>query len=113
MDAGGGGEVGGGDGRSGGHGHRERGHGCSDDWGHGAAGRRVDPLLLLAAVAEPDPHHLLLHVERLGQYGDLLGGGLRVLQEGLLQGQPDCGLDAGALLPPPPYGFWRGVGAGQ
>lgn len=100
-----GGKVGGGDG------HRHSGD--VRGTGHGAAGRRVDPLLLLATVAEPDPHHLLLHGERFGEHGDLLGGGLRVLQEGLLQGQPDRGLDAGALLPPPPDGFWRSVGAGQ
>lgn len=36
----------------------------------GAAG--IDALLLLPAVAEPDPDHLLLHVELLGDQHDLL-----------------------------------------
>lgn len=33
---------------------------------------RVNALLFLPAVAEPDPDHLLLHVELLGDQQDLL-----------------------------------------
>ena len=47
------------------------------------------PLLLLAAVAEPDPDYLLLKLQRLGKAGDLLGGRLWALVEVLLQGALD------------------------
>lgn len=46
-----------------------------------AGDRAVDPLLLLAAVAEPDPDHLLFHGELLGDERYLLGVGLRVLEQ--------------------------------
>lgn len=42
--------------------------------------RAVDPLLLLTPVAEPNPNHLLLHGELLGDERDLLRVGLRVLK---------------------------------
>lgn len=42
--------------------------------------RAVDPLLLLTPVAEPNPNHLLLHGELLGDKRDLLRVGLRVLK---------------------------------
>ena len=60
--------------------------------------RRRHPLLLLPPVAEPHPDHLLLQLEAVGQVGDLLGGGLRVLVEVLLEGSLDGDLDGGALL---------------
>ena len=44
-----------------------------------AAAGGVNALLLLTAVAEPDPDHLLLHVELVGDHGDLLGCRLLVL----------------------------------
>lgn len=43
--------------------------------------RAVDPLLLLTPVAEPNPNHLLLHGELLGDERDLLRVGLRVLKK--------------------------------
>lgn len=40
--------------------------------GQGRSGTgRVDTFLFLPAVAEPDPDHLLLHVELLGNQQDL------------------------------------------
>ena len=42
------------------------------------------PLLLLPPVAKPDPDHLLLQLELLCQYGDLLGGGLWTLEKMML-----------------------------
>lgn len=48
--------------------------------GRGGAAGRVDALLLLPAVAEPDADHLLLHVELLGHEQDLLRGRLLVLR---------------------------------
>lgn len=38
-------------------------------------GRKLHPLLLLALVTEPDPHHVLLEVKLLGDGGDLLSAG--------------------------------------
>ena len=61
----------------------------------------VEALLLLPAVAEPDPHHLALHVQVVRHEGDLLPGRLRVLVEGSLQRDPDSRVDRGALLSPP------------
>ena len=46
-----------------------------------AAAGGVNTLLLLTAVAEPDPDHLLLHVELVGDHGDLLRCRLLVLLE--------------------------------
>ena len=42
--------------------------------------RAVDPLLLLTAIAEPNPNHLLFHGELLGDERYLLRVGLRVLK---------------------------------
>lgn len=42
--------------------------------------RAVDPLLLLTAIAEPDPNHLLFHGELLRDERYLLRVGLRVLK---------------------------------
>ena len=55
-------------------------------------------LLLLASIAEPHAHHLLLQLEHVGEMADLLGGGLRVLLKVGLQGALDGLLDARALL---------------
>ena len=65
----------------------------------------------MSPVAEPDPHHLLLQVEGVGHDLQLLAGGLGVLVEGPLERDPDVGLDAGPLLPPPPDGVQRVVAA--
>lgn len=47
----------------------------------GQAGHRaVDPLLLLTAIAEPNPNHLLFHGELLGDERYLLRVGLGVLK---------------------------------
>ena len=62
--------------------------------GHG----RRHALLLLAPVAEPHAHHLLLQLQRVGQRGDLLGRRLGLLVEVLFQGAFDRHFDAGALL---------------
>ena len=61
----------------------------------------VESLLLLPAVAEPDPDHLPLHVQVVRHEGDLLPRRLRVLVEGSLQRDPDSRVDRGALLSPP------------
>ena len=50
---------------------RHDGRSLAGQWGGGAAGG-VDAFLLLPAVAEPDPDHLLLHGELLGDHQDLL-----------------------------------------
>lgn len=50
---------------------RLRGSGGLTRQGRGGTGG-VDALLLLTAVAEPDPDHLLLHVELLCYQQDLL-----------------------------------------
>lgn len=47
--------------------------------GSTAAAGRVDPLLLLPAVAEPYTDHLLLHVQLVSDHGDLLRGRFLVL----------------------------------
>lgn len=52
-------------------------HGWFDGCGH----RAIDSLLLLSSVAEPDPHHLLLHGQLLCNHGDLLRAGFGVLQK--------------------------------
>ncbi len=70
----------------------------------GAELRRRHPLLLLPAIAEPDPDDLLLQLERVRQGGDLLGRRLRVLVEVLLEGGLDAHLDGRPLLPLPPLG---------
>lgn len=88
---------------------------------HGGRGRtprrsprgRVDALLLLAAVAEPDPDHFLLHREAFGEHGDLLGRGLGVLHEGLLERHTHTRLDAGALLAAPADRLRCGVGISE
>ena len=49
-------------------------------------GRKLHPLLLLALVTEPDPHHVLLEVELLGDGGDLLPAGPGLDGEVSLQG---------------------------
>lgn len=46
-----------------------------------ATARRVNPLLFLPAIAEPDPNHLLLHVELVSDHGDLFRGRFLVLLE--------------------------------
>ena len=48
-------------------------------------GRKLHPLLLLALVTEPDPHHVLLEVELLGDGGDLLSAGPGLDREVSLQ----------------------------
>lgn len=63
-------------------------------------GRR-HPLLLLTPIAEPHADDLLLQLEAVRQVGDLLGRGLGILVEVLLQGPLDGHLDARALLPLP------------
>lgn len=45
-----------------------------------AAGR-VNPLLFLSTIAEPDPDHLLLHVELVSDNADLVRGRFLVLLE--------------------------------
>lgn len=42
---------------------------------------RVNPLLFLAAVAEPDPNYFLLHVELVSDHGNLFRGRFLVLLE--------------------------------
>lgn len=49
--------------------------------GSTAAAGRVNPLLLLPAVAEPHTDHLLLHVQLVSDHGDLLRGRFLVLLE--------------------------------
>ncbi len=49
-------------------------------------------------VAEPDPDDLPLHVELGPDDLDLLGAGLRVLEEGALKREPHVVLDRGSLL---------------
>ena len=46
-----------------------------------AATGGVDPLLLLPAVTEPHPDHLLFHVQLVRDHGDLLRGRFLVLLE--------------------------------
>lgn len=41
----------------------------------------IDPLLFLSAIAEPDPNHLLLHVELVSDHRDLFRGRFLVLLE--------------------------------
>lgn len=41
----------------------------------------IDPLLFLPAIAEPDPNHLLLHVELVSDHCDLFRGRFLVLLE--------------------------------
>ena len=104
-----GGAVGGEGGRRGAEGHR--GAQGARHWQRGGGARgalcvpvgrvRVQSLLFLAPVAEPDPDHLALHVQVVRHEGDLLPGRLRVLVEGSLQRDPDSRVDGGALLSPP------------
>ena len=61
---------------------------------------RVQALLLLPPVAEPDPHHLLLHVQRLRDERHFLACRLWVLIESSLQSDPDRCVDRSPLLPP-------------
>ena len=61
---------------------------------------RVQALLLLPPVAEPDPHHLLLHVQRLRDERHFLACRLWVLIESSLQSDPDRRVDRSPLLPP-------------
>ena len=70
-------------------------------WAH-LRGRH--PLLLLTAVAEPYPHHLLLKLEAVREVRDLLRGGLGVLVKVLLQGSLYADLDGRSLLPLAPLG---------
>lgn len=60
--------------------------------------RRRHALFLLAPVAEPDPHHLLLELQAVGQVGDLLRGGLGALEEVALERTLDAHLNGGPLL---------------
>lgn len=46
-----------------------------------ATARGIDPLLLLPPIAEPHPDHLLLHVELVGDHGNLFRGRFLVLLE--------------------------------
>ena len=48
----------------------------------------VQSLLLLPAVAEPNPNHLLLHVERVRHEADLLAGRLWILVKSPFQSDP-------------------------
>lgn len=41
----------------------------------------IDPLFFLPAIAEPDPNHLLLHVELVSDHCDLFRGRFLVLLE--------------------------------
>ena len=59
----------------------------------------IQTFLLLPSVAEPNPHHLLLHVERLRDEGHLLARRLRMLIKGSLQSNPDRCVDRRSLLP--------------
>lgn len=65
----------------------QRAAGCKDGFEGGVASYTVataggvDPLLLLTAIAEPDPDHLLLHVELVSDHGDLFRGRFLVLLE--------------------------------
>ena len=104
-----GGAVGGEGGRRGAQGHRGAQGARHRQRGGGARGAlcvpvgrvRVQSLLLLAPVAEPDPDHLPLHVEVVGHVADVLAGGLGVLVEGPLQRDPDGRVNAGPLLAAP------------
>ena len=58
-----------------------------------------DALLLLTPVAEPHPHHLLLHEQLVADHPDFLRTGFWVIQERFLQGVSDVVLDGGSLLP--------------
>ena len=62
---------------------------------------------IFSPVAEPDPDDLLLHVEAVRHVLNLLAGRLRVLGERPFQRYPDCRLDGGSLLAPPPDGVVR------
>ena len=55
-------------------------------------------------IAEPDPDHLLLHVQAVRHKLDLLAGGLGVLVESALQGDPHRRLDGSSLLSAAAYG---------
>lgn len=65
----------------------QRATGCKDGFDRGCASSTVaiaggvDPLFLLPAIAEPDPNHLLLHVELVSDHGDLFRGRFLVLLE--------------------------------
>lgn len=65
----------------------QRATGGKDGFDGGAASKvaaagGVNPLLFLPAIAEPDPNHLLLHVELVSDHGDLFRGRFLVLLEG-------------------------------
>lgn len=66
-------------------------------------GRR-HALLLLAPVAEPHPHYLLLELQAVRERGYLLGRGLRLFVKVLLEGALYRDLDARALLAFPALG---------
>lgn len=53
---------------------------------------------LLSTITEPNADDFLLHAERVGEGGDLLAGGLGVVEEGLLERDAHAGLDGGPLL---------------
>lgn len=96
------------------HATPDEGRGCGRaPWRGCAPWGRVDALLLLAPVAEPDPDHLFLHGEALGEHCYLLGRGLGVLHECLLERHTHARLDAGALLAAPADRLRRGVGVGE
>lgn len=46
-----------------------------------ATARGVYPFLFLSTIAEPDPDHLLFHVELVSDHGDLFRGRFLVLLE--------------------------------
>ena len=58
-------------------------------------------------IAEPDPDHLLLHVEAVRHKLDLLAGRLRVLVESALQSDPHRRFDRRSLLSSPTDGVRR------
>lgn len=66
--------------------------------------RRRHPLFLLPPIAEPHSHNLLFELQAVGQRGYLLGRGLGLLVEVLLEGALHRHLYAGALFPLPALG---------
>ena len=75
-------------------------------------GTRVDPLLLLPTIAEPDLDDLAVHLQSVRHRHDLLDGRLRVLEEVLFQRQSDAMVDVSPLLPPASQGLGDGSRAG-
>lgn len=65
----------------------QRATGGKDSFDGGAASSTaataggINPLFFLPAIAEPDPNHLLLHIELVSYHADLFRGRFLVLLE--------------------------------